>query len=668
MHKTHADTCKAFFQNSAPAANEIEKKNKKDKKKSESEPAPAEVTPVVSQKPTADSMDFLDFVTAKPDQPDDVVEQVATSEAAPLEAAPAASDHKKKNKKDKKKSESEPAPVEATPVVSQKPTADSMDFLDFVTAKPDKPEDVVEQVATSEAAPLEAAPAASDHKKKNKKDKKKSESEPAPVEATPVVSQKPTADSMDFLDFVTAKPDQPDDVVEQVATAEASQIETSPVAIEGKKKNKKDKNKSESEKVSEPAPVPEAAASVSQKPTADSMDFLDFVTAKPDAVEEQSQNEPATVQEEASVPEQAEKKKNEKKSKKASESEPRPTADDSMDFLDFVSKKPEQEETVQEVKQVEQPKEKTAKKNKKNKKNSESEKNVSTVVEAAHSLPKPDSQTEVADQVDPLVIKVDAPVAEVPAATPIASTKQDADDLDFLNFVTPKAEKETAADTQSAISDTVEKSVPANDAPVDVSPVETALVENGQTATLNKKKNKKDKKKSESDKNSEPSQVVEEPIAAPINQSPLSSKKPTADDMDFLDFVSPKADADSSSAPDVTAAPETQLSAPKSSDSFEDLEIVDYDQIAEATSAQAQSPTKSASSPAQRSTPSPTSVLLNRSSKNKKKHHKKHKKHSESDKSQDPSKEDLEFLEFLNSEPKEVRPASDVQLSITTLT
>lgn len=144
-----------------------------------------------------------------------------------------------------------------------------------------------------------------------------------------------------------------------------------------------------------------------------------------------------------------------------------------------------------------------------------------------------------------------------------------------------------------------------------------------------------------------PSEIPEEPVAV--------SKKPTADSMDFLDFVTPKTEAESTSE-----APAPVVSKP--TESIEDLEIVTYEHVADVTG--------NTLSPSQHSTPSPNSVLLNgpqsKSSK-RKHHHKKNKKRTDSEMSQEPSKEDLEFLEFLHSEPK-VRHKSEMQLSIPGLT
>ncbi|CAA86429.2 Nucleolar protein 16 [Caenorhabditis elegans] len=138
-----------------------------------------------------------------------------------------------------------------------------------------------------------------------------------------------------------------------------------------------------------------------------------------------------------------------------------------------------------------------------------------------------------------------------------------------------------------------------------------------------------------------PSEIPEEPVAV--------SKKPTADSMDFLDFVTPKTEAESTSE-----APAPVVSKP--TESIEDLEIVTYEHVADVTG--------NTLSPSQHSTPSPNSVLLNgpqsKSSK-RKHHHKKNKKRTDSEMSQEPSKEDLEFLEFLHSEPKKVeKPVAPV--------
>ncbi|NP_001368747.1 Nucleolar protein 16 [Caenorhabditis elegans] len=530
-----------------PPASENQKKNKKDKKKSESEKVveePVQAEAPKSKKPTADdNMDFLDFVTAKEEPKDEPAE----TPAAPVEevvenvvenvveksTTPPATENKKKNKKDKKKSESEKVteqPVESAPAPPQ-----------------------VEQV-------VETTPPASENKKKNKKDKKKSESEKAveePVQAAPS-SKKPTADdSMDFLDFVTAKPDRS----EVAAPVEVAKVdESTAVTSENRKKNKKDKKKSESEKAVE---EPVQAAPTSKKPTADdSMDFLDFVTAKEERVEEV-----------APVQEQVKEQKKSKKSKKTSESESkRPTADDSMDFLDFVTAKPEKPEQVVEeqpvVQEVPKPEEKASKKNKKNKRKSESEKNES-----------PESE----------------PVAKL---ITVSNTEASAVNvMGFSDIVTPKADEVITQDPVSAKQEVLPEHVP--------------------------------------------SEIPEEPVAV--------SKKPTADSMDFLDFVTPKTEAESTSE-----APAPVVSKP--TESIEDLEIVTYEHVADVTG--------NTLSPSQHSTPSPNSVLLNgpqsKSSK-RKHHHKKNKKRTDSEMSQEPSKEDLEFLEFLHSEPKKVeKPVAPV--------
>ncbi|NP_001368748.1 Nucleolar protein 16 [Caenorhabditis elegans] len=520
------------------------KKNKKNKKKSESEAtaAPASVEQVVEQPKV---------VTEEPHQ-----------QAAPQE---------KKNKKNKRKSESENVPAASEtpvePVVeSTTPPATENKKKNKKDKKKSESEKVTEQPVESAPAPpqveqvVETTPPASENKKKNKKDKKKSESEKAveePVQAAPS-SKKPTADdSMDFLDFVTAKPDRS----EVAAPVEVAKVdESTAVTSENRKKNKKDKKKSESEKAVE---EPVQAAPTSKKPTADdSMDFLDFVTAKEERVEEV-----------APVQEQVKEQKKSKKSKKTSESESkRPTADDSMDFLDFVTAKPEKPEQVVEeqpvVQEVPKPEEKASKKNKKNKRKSESEKNES-----------PESE----------------PVAKL---ITVSNTEASAVNvMGFSDIVTPKADEVITQDPVSAKQEVLPEHVP--------------------------------------------SEIPEEPVAV--------SKKPTADSMDFLDFVTPKTEAESTSE-----APAPVVSKP--TESIEDLEIVTYEHVADVTG--------NTLSPSQHSTPSPNSVLLNgpqsKSSK-RKHHHKKNKKRTDSEMSQEPSKEDLEFLEFLHSEPKKVeKPVAPV--------
>ncbi|CAI79254.1 Nucleolar protein 16 [Caenorhabditis elegans] len=418
------------------------KKNKKNKKKSESEAtaAPASVEQVVEQPKVvteephqqAAPQEKKNKKNKRKSESENVPAASETPVEPVVETTPPASENQKKNKKDKKKSESEKVveePVQAEAPKSKKPTADdNMDFLDFVTAK-EEPKD---EPAETPAAPVEevvenvvenvveksTTPPATENKKKNKKDKKKSESEKVteqPVESAPAPPQ-----------------------VEQV-------VETTPPASENKKKNKKDKKKSESEKAVE---EPVQAAPSSKKPTADdSMDFLDFVTAKPDRSEVAAPVEVAKVDESTAVT--SENRKKNKKDKKKSESEKaveepvqaaptskKPTADDSMDFLDFVTAK---EERVEEVAPV---------------------------------------QEQVKEQK-----KVEKPVAPV-------SKKPTADDnMDFLDFVTAKPEK----------TESVEEHI---EAPMIVEPVhaenETAAAAGG------KKKNKKNKNKKNSESESTP--------------------------------------------------------------------------------------------------------------------------------------------------------------------
>ncbi|CAA86428.2 Nucleolar protein 16 [Caenorhabditis elegans] len=530
-----------------PPASENQKKNKKDKKKSESEKVveePVQAEAPKSKKPTADdNMDFLDFVTAKEEPKDEpaetpaapveevvenvvenVVEKSTTPPATenkkknkkdkkksesekvteqPVESAPAppqveqvvettppASENKKKNKKDKKKSESEKAveePVQAAPS-SKKPTADdSMDFLDFVTAKPDRSE----VAAPVEVAKVDESTAVtSENRKKNKKDKKKSESEKAveePVQAAPT-SKKPTADdSMDFLDFVTAKEERVEEVApvqEQVKEQKNESPESEPVAklitvsnTEASAVNvmgfsdivtpkadeviTQDPVSAKQEVLPEhvPSEIPEEPVAVSKKPTADSMDFLDFVTPKTEA--ESTSEAPAPVVS-------------------------KPT--ESIEDLEIVTYEhvadvtgntlsPSQHSTPSPNSVLlNGPQSKSSKRkhhHKKNKKRTDSEmsqepsKEDLEFLEFLHSEPK----------------KVEKPVAPV-------SKKPTADDnMDFLDFVTAKPEK----------TESVEEHI---EAPMIVEPVhaenETAAAAGG------KKKNKKNKNKKNSESESTP--------------------------------------------------------------------------------------------------------------------------------------------------------------------
>ncbi|NP_001368755.1 Nucleolar protein 16 [Caenorhabditis elegans] len=214
------------------------KKNKKNKKKSESEAtaAPASVEQVVEQPKV---------VTEEPHQ-----------QAAPQE---------KKNKKNKRKSESENVPAASeTPVepvvekvekpvapVSKKPTADdNMDFLDFVTAKPEKTESVEEHIeAPMIVEPVHAeneTAAAAGGKKKNKKNKNKknSESESTPA-AEPVKEVTP-------------------EIVEEVFEKKTITPSTAAAAAPapGSKKNKKNKKNSESESAPAAEPVKEVTPEI----------------------------------------------------------------------------------------------------------------------------------------------------------------------------------------------------------------------------------------------------------------------------------------------------------------------------------------------------------------------------------------------------------------------
>ncbi|NP_001368752.1 Nucleolar protein 16 [Caenorhabditis elegans] len=373
-----------------------EKKNKKNKRKSESENVPAAsetpVEPVVeSTTPPATENKKKNKKDKKKSESEKVTEQPVESAPAPpqveqvVETTPPASENKKKNKKDKKKSESEKAveePVQAAPS-SKKPTADdSMDFLDFVTAKPDRSE----VAAPVEVAKVDESTAVtSENRKKNKKDKKKSESEKAveePVQAAPT-SKKPTADdSMDFLDFVTAKEER----VEEVAPVQ--------------------------EQVKEQKKVEKPVAPVSKKPTADdNMDFLDFVTAKPEKTESVEEHieapmivEPVHAENEVdsdvaldsfeiidaqevaelvSAPEMTVeetaaaaggKKKNKKnKNKKNSESESTPAAEPVKEVTPEIVEEVFEKKTITPSTAAAAAPAPGSKKNKKNKKNSESE-------------------------------------------------------------------------------------------------------------------------------------------------------------------------------------------------------------------------------------------------------------------------------------------------------
>ncbi|CAA86427.2 Nucleolar protein 16 [Caenorhabditis elegans] len=326
------------------------KKNKKNKKKSESEAtaAPASVEQVVEQPKV---------VTEEPHQ-----------QAAPQE---------KKNKKNKRKSESENVPA-----ASETP---------------------VEPV-------VETTPPASENQKKNKKDKKKSESEKVveePVQAEAPKSKKPTADdNMDFLDFVTAKEEPKDEPAETPAAPVEEVVEnvvenvveksTTPPATENKKKNKKDKKKSESEKVTEqpvesaPAPpqveqvvekVEKPVAPVSKKPTADdNMDFLDFVTAKPEKTESVEEHieapmivEPVHAENETAAAAGGKKKNKKNKNKKNSESESTPAAEPVKEVTPEIVEEVFEKKTITPSTAAAAAPAPGSKKNKKNKKNSESE-------------------------------------------------------------------------------------------------------------------------------------------------------------------------------------------------------------------------------------------------------------------------------------------------------
>ncbi|NP_001368753.1 Nucleolar protein 16 [Caenorhabditis elegans] len=342
-----------------------EKKNKKNKRKSESENVPAAsetpVEPVVeSTTPPATENKKKNKKDKKKSESEKVTEQPVESAPAPpqveqvVETTPPASENKKKNKKDKKKSESEKAveePVQAAPS-SKKPTADdSMDFLDFVTAKPDRSE----VAAPVEVAKVDESTAVtSENRKKNKKDKKKSESEKAveePVQAAPT-SKKPTADdSMDFLDFVTAKEER----VEEVAPVQ--------------------------EQVKEQKKVEKPVAPVSKKPTADdNMDFLDFVTAKPEKTESVEEHieapmivEPVHAENETAAAAGGKKKNKKNKNKKNSESESTPAAEPVKEVTPEIVEEVFEKKTITPSTAAAAAPAPGSKKNKKNKKNSESE-------------------------------------------------------------------------------------------------------------------------------------------------------------------------------------------------------------------------------------------------------------------------------------------------------
>ncbi|ULT80068.1 hypothetical protein L3Y34_010559 [Caenorhabditis briggsae] len=293
------------------------KKNKKNKKKSESEAA-ATIEKVVEQQAVVIDEPQQQPASHETKKKDKKNKKQSESEEAPapaekVEPVEKAVEKSKKNKKDKKKSESEAAPAEPAQS-SKKPTADdSMDFLDFVTKKAEPVVEEQKQAVVDAAKPEEKQTS-----KKNKKNKKHSESEKkveeapavaAPVAAAPAAaaSKKPTADdNMDFLDFVTAKPEKSNEFVEEhieapkVVEPVHAENETA-AATGGKKKNKKNKNKKNSES--------EAAAPAAAEPAKE---------ATPEVVDEVFEKKIVTPSTETAATAQSPASKKNKKNKKGS--------------------------------------------------------------------------------------------------------------------------------------------------------------------------------------------------------------------------------------------------------------------------------------------------------------------------------------------------------------
>ncbi|CAH04746.1 Nucleolar protein 16 [Caenorhabditis elegans] len=331
------------------------KKNKKNKKKSESEAtaAPASVEQVVEQPKVvteephqqAAPQEKKNKKNKRKSESENVPAASETPVEPVVETTPPASENQKKNKKDKKKSESEKVveePVQAEAPKSKKPTADdNMDFLDFVTAK-EEPKD---EPAETPAAPVEEVV---ENVVENVVEKKV-EKPVAPV------SKKPTADdNMDFLDFVTAKPEKTESVEEHI---EAPMI-VEPVHAEnetaaaagGKKKNKKNKNKKNSESESTPAAEP-----------------VKEVT--PEIVEEVFEKKTITPSTAAAAAPAPGSKKN-KKNKKNSESESAPAAEPVKEVTPEIVEEVFEKKTVTPSTEAAAAPASASKKNKKNKKGS----------------------------------------------------------------------------------------------------------------------------------------------------------------------------------------------------------------------------------------------------------------------------------------------------------
>ncbi|CAI5455526.1 unnamed protein product [Caenorhabditis angaria] len=556
-----------------PAAS---KKNKKNKKNSESE----NVTSPISAKPTADNLDFLDFVTpkketseeplqkAEPVQPpklEDVDIQELVGKSAPEESA----DNKKskKNKKNKKNSESESSPV----ITSEKPTAENLDFLDFVTPKketseeplqkaepvqPPKLEDVDIQELVGKSAPEESA----DNKKskKNKKNKKNSESEntPSPTSANP------TAENLDFLDFVTPKKETVEEVVE--APKIETPVESAPTPA-ASKKNKKNKKNSESET----APIV-----VSEKPIADDLGFLDFVTAKK---EKSVEAEIPAKSEQQEAP--ASGKKN-KKNKKSSESESSPVP--AVETSAPVSSK-------------------------KNKKNSESDKTAG--IPPVEQLGDPNFKSElisedhVVENLEPIKPPTSINARDVLArphethskknkknkhkkhADNSVSPQQTEEDLAFLEFLAAGDKK--AAESSNAFPSTEEEKEFVKNVQKQMEntyqfaePVQPPKVDNIDIQELIGSKPKKSQNKKKNAEAEVPlnTQYWTKPADDDLdleeysnqNKKTKVSQKPTADTMDFLDFVTAKPEKV------VEAAPEPVQEQPKPASNKPTADTMDF--------------------------------------------------------------------------------------------